>query len=108
MIVEGVETRALTTTTANATLGVGTVQEAVTVTGTPTIDIVNVREQRSQRMDTLEALPTGARDYTALGKVMLGVSQGNTDRQDVGGAFAEINNGLSVHGSLGGQSRGDL
>ena len=105
VIVEGVETRALTTTTANATLGVGAVQEAVTVTGAPTIDIVNVREQRSQRMDTLEALPTGARDYTALGKVMLGVSQGNTDRQDVGGAFAEINNGLSVHGSLGGQSR---
>lgn len=105
VIVEGIDTSALTTTTANATLGVGTVQEAVTVTGTPTIDIVNVREQRSQRMDTLEALPTGARDYTALGKVMLGVSQGNTDRQDVGGAFAEINNGLSVHGSLGGQSR---
>ncbi len=105
VVLEGLEARALVATTANATLAVGGVQETVTVSGTPRVDVINVREQRSQTLETLEALPTGARDYTGLGKALLGVSQGNTDRQDVGGAFAEINTGLSVHGSLGGQSR---
>ena len=68
VVIEEIGTRALAATTANATLRVGTLEEAVTVSGAenPIVDIVNTREQRSQRMETLEALPTGARDYTAV------------------------------------------
>ena len=94
--------------TINAEMVVGGVEETITVTAaTPIVDVVNAAEQRGQQMDTLEALPTGARDLTALTKVTLGVVCGNANRQDVGGALAEINTGLSVHGSHGDQARMD-
>ena len=103
---EGVELVSNFTGTVNGVLAVGGLEETVTVSGeTPSVDIVNVQTQQRQDMDVLEALPTGARDLTALAGIMLGVTPSNANRNDVGGLMSEINTGLVVHGSHGDQGR---
>ena len=106
LVNEEVELAANFTGTVNGVLAVGAVQETVTVSGqTPVVDIINVQTQQRQDMDVLEALPTGARDLTALAGILLAVTPSNANRNDVGGLMAEINTGLSVHGSHGDQGR---
>ncbi|MGE3577856.1 MAG: carboxypeptidase regulatory-like domain-containing protein, partial [Vicinamibacterales bacterium] len=103
---EGVEISAGFTATANSDMKVGGLEETVTVTGaSPVVDIQNVRTQDVNRMDVVEALPTGARDLTAFAGLTLGVVNSTQGRNDVGGSMAETNTSLSIHGSRGDDSK---
>ena len=59
---EGLEVSAGFTSTVNADLTVGGLEETVTVTGaSPIVDIQNTRQQQVLRAEVLEALPAGQR-----------------------------------------------
>jgi len=85
------------TTTVDAQLQVGSVQESVTVTGeAPTVDVSQVTRQTVLDRDMIQTLPTG-RNYGNLGQLITGVMTNRTD--DVGGALGDPMPSLSVHGS---------
>jgi hypothetical protein len=103
---EGVELSAGFTPTVNAEMRVGAVTETITVTGaTPVVDAQNVRTQQVLKYEVLEALPSGARDLTQLASLTLGMTASTQGRNDVGGALAETNTGLAIHGSRGDDGR---
>ena len=85
---------------------VGAVEETVTVTGaSPVVDTQSTRTQQVMDLDVLEALPSGARDLTQFVSLTLGVTASTAGRNDVGGAMAESNTGLSIHGGRGDDGR---
>ena len=105
-VVEEVDLAPDFTATVNAVMPVGALEETVTVTGeSPTVDIVNVQTQQRQDMDTLEALPSGARGISSLAGLTLAATNTTSGRNDVGGALEDLNTGLSIHGSEGDQGR---
>src|SRR2546428_2113926 len=72
---DGIELSAGFTATANAEMRVGGLEETVTVTGaSPVVDIQNVRAQQVMKSETLEALPSGARDLTQFASLTLGAT----------------------------------
>ena len=90
------------TATANADMKVGGLEETVTVTGaSPVVDIQNVRAQQVMKYETLESLPSGARDLTQFASLTLGATSSTAGRNDVGGAMAESNTSLAIHGGRG-------
>ena len=99
---EGIVLSSGFTATANADMKVGGLEETVTVTGaSPVVDIQNVRSQSVMKYETLEALPSGARDLTQFASLTLGATASTAGRNDVGGAMAESNTGLTIHGGRG-------
>lgn len=101
-VVEGLDLTAGVTTTANAQLAVGGLEETVTVSGvTPTVDIQNVKTQASMDLDVLEALPSGQRDLLQFASLTLGVTPSTQGRNDVGGSMGDSNTGLTIHGGRG-------
>ena len=78
----------------------------MTVTGaSPVVDIQNVRTQQVMKYETLEALPSGARDLSQFAALTLGATSSTQGRNDVGGALADLNTSVVVHGGRGDDSK---
>ena len=90
------------TTSVDAELRVGALEETVTVTGTaPTVDVQNATRQTVLDRETVQSLPT-ARNYYSLGTLATGVncaSGATSICQDVGGALGDTMSSLTTHGS---------
>lgn len=99
---EGVELTSSFTATVNAVMQVGTLQEAVTVSGaSPTVDIQNVMQQKAFTRDTIEVLPTGSKSWGAVAALVPGVKL--TGAQNVGGTGAS-NATATIHGGTGAEA----
>ena len=97
---EMVELTGTATTTVNADLRVGNLQETVTVTGeTPTVDVQSSTRNAVLNKDIIDALPT-SRNAFALGVLIPGmnVRNGFGPVTDVGGATGPDTLALSIHG----------
>ena len=102
---EGIELSAGFTATVHAELGIGAVEETVTVTGaSPVVDVQNVRVQETFDRELLEAVPT-SKSFMGMQALTLGANGGganyfsmNGDR-DVGGSNHEGIVALKIHGS---------
>ena len=97
---EMVELTGTSTTTVNADLRVGNLQETVTVTGeTPIVDTQSSTRQAVLNKDIIDALPT-SRNAFALGVLIPGmnVRNGFGPVTDVGGATGPDTLALSIHG----------
>ncbi|HZP47138.1 MAG TPA: TonB-dependent receptor [Vicinamibacterales bacterium] len=82
--------------TVNAKLGVGSVQETVTVTGdSPTVDTRSNLQQTVMNQEKLEGIPSG-RDPWSVAKIIPGVQVAT---YDVGGTQSIQQSSLSAHGS---------
>jgi hypothetical protein len=95
---EGVELTTGFTATVNADLGVGAVEETVTVTGAaPIVDVTGVQQQEVFSGETVRALPIGKNMgiYTVM---IPAATQGSLANQDVGGTKGEATQNFSVHG----------
>jgi hypothetical protein len=102
---EGLELTSGFTVQANAEMKVGQVAETITVTGaTPVVDVQSARTQQMLRAETLDALPSGLHDLTALVTLTLGATT-STLHNDVGGNQGELSTGIAIHGSKGDDSR---
>src|SRR2546428_6405942 len=94
---EGLELTTAFTTTVNAELKVGTLEETVTVSGAaPVVDTQNVIQQQTIARSTLDAVPTTRRSgaYAAL----LPGAVGTATTQDVGGTQGEGGAAFGIHG----------
>jgi hypothetical protein len=97
---ENVELTGTLTTTVNADLKVGTLQETVTVTGeTPTVDTQNSTRVAVLDKDVIDALPT-SRNSFSLGVLIPGMNVSNAfgSVTDVGGATGPSTLALNIHG----------
>ncbi|MGH9160753.1 MAG: carboxypeptidase regulatory-like domain-containing protein, partial [Vicinamibacteraceae bacterium] len=84
--------------TINAELGVGTLEDRVTVTGeSPVVDTRSNVQQTVMGQEILEAIPTG-RDAWSLAKIIPGVAVGT---YDVGGTQGMQQSDITAHGSRG-------
>src|SRR5207249_2411491 len=84
------------TATINADLAVGTLEEAITVTGaSPLVDVQRSVSQSVMTRETLDTIPTG-KDPFAVGQLIAGVT---TSTPDVGGTQIMQQPTLQVHGS---------
>jgi hypothetical protein len=85
------------TTTINAEMRVGAVEETVTVTGeAPIVDVSTTTREAVLDSNTVDALPT-ARNYLTLARLIPGTSAGGTD---VGGSVIQrVGGSVTVHGS---------
>lgn len=93
---EGVELPANFTSTINAEMKVGALEESVTVTGaSPIVDVSNTQRTQVLTRDLLDSLPS-ARNYSSLAALMPGVKMSNTD---VGGNQQMEQIYMRVHGS---------
>jgi hypothetical protein len=93
---EGVELPANFTSTINADLKVGALEESVTVTGaSPIVDVSNTQRTQVLNRELLDAIPS-ARNYSGLAALMPGVKMSNTD---VGGNQQMEQIYMRVHGS---------
>ena len=93
---EGIVLPTSFTATVNAELSIGTVEEAVTVTGaSPLVDIQRSVSQSVMTRETLDTIPTG-KDPFAVGQLIAGVT---TSTPDVGGTQIMQQPTLQVHGS---------
>jgi hypothetical protein len=99
LIREGINVRASFTATIDGELGVGSLQESVTVSGaSPVIDTSSTAVANTFDTQTMKDLPT-ARDFAALMSVTPGVTM---TRVDVGGSSAMSETGWTVYGMSGG------
>src|SRR5262245_26930489 len=93
---EGVELPANFTSTINADLKVGALEESVTVTGaSPIVDVSNTQRTQVLNRELLDSIPS-ARNYSGLAALMPGVKMSNTD---VGGNQQMEQIYMRVHGS---------
>lgn len=92
---EGVELTAGFTAPLNAALGVGALEETVTVSGrSPVIDVQRVQERQVVTRDVLDSLPMN-KDWGAIGALTVGVAP---ESQDVGGVRDSYMPYLAAHG----------
>ena len=92
---EGILLSAGFTANINAELGVGGIEETITVTGaSPVVDIQNVRRQSSIDAEALATLPVGMKHVNNL----ITVTPGFTGLADVGGRYSQPGN---YHGKAG-------
>ncbi|PYQ79106.1 MAG: hypothetical protein DMG01_09755, partial [Acidobacteria bacterium] len=93
---EGIELPANFTSTINAELRVGAIEETVTVTGdSPVVDVKSATQQQVLSRDLLDAVPTG-RNIWAVGSTLTGVT---LSAPDVGGTAGMQQTYMAVHGS---------
>jgi len=99
---EGIELSGSFIATVNAEMGVGGLEETVTVTGeSPIVDVQNVSQQRVMSQDVLDAIPTGRSQFNAA-VLIPGVS---TSQADVGGTNTLQITTMTIHGGRGGDFR---
>src|SRR5712692_3462389 len=92
---EGVDLPTNFTSTINAELKVGSLQESVTVTGqSPVVDVQSAASRTVLSRDTLDSIPTG-RTIQSVGQLVVGVT---LNVPDVGGSRAMQQTYMSVHG----------
>jgi hypothetical protein len=92
---DGVELPANFTSTINADLKVGSLEETVVVSGqSPVVDVQTTVHTQVLNRDTLDALPTG-RTIQGLGQLVVGVA---LSIPDVGGTRAMQQTYMSTHG----------
>ena len=95
---EGVELTAGFTATVNATMGVGALEETITVSGAaPIVDTQNIIQQRVISREVRDALPLSA-NSGAFVTIIPGATQVAAN-QDVGGTKGENTQQFTVHGS---------
>src|SRR5205823_11957578 len=93
---EGIELPANFTSTINAELRVGAIEETVTVTGdSPVVDVKSATQQQVLSRDLLDAVPTG-RNIWAVGSMLTGVT---LSAPDVGGTAGMQLSSIDVPGS---------
>jgi hypothetical protein len=99
---EGVELTGSFIATINADLGIGGVEETLTVTGeSPIVDVQNVSQQRVMGKEVLDAIPSGRSQFNAA-VLIPGVS---TSQADVGGTNTLQITTMTIHGGRGGDFR---
>ena len=99
LVRDGIELSGSVIATVNAELGVGAVEETITVTGdSPDVDIRNVVQETTLDHEVRSALPTG-RNLVQMSELIPGITiQVSGSVHDVGGT--ELNRGASmIHGS---------
>src|SRR5262245_19827473 len=83
------------TATVNAELGVGTLEETVTVTGaSPVVDVTSAAKTAVLDREAIDAIPTG-RSIQGMGQLVVGI---NLNLPDTGGARAMQQTYMSTHG----------
>jgi hypothetical protein len=83
------------TATLNAELGVGTLEETITVTGaSPVVDVTSAAKTAVLDREAIDLIPTG-RSVQGMGQLVLGVS---LNLPDTGGARAMQQTYMSTHG----------
>jgi hypothetical protein len=98
---EGVELQSNFTATINIELGVGTLQESVTVSGaSPVVDVSQNVKQQVLTREVLDAVPT-AKTIQSIGQLVLGVT---LNSPDVGGSRAMQQTYFAIRGTGGAQS----
>jgi hypothetical protein len=92
---EQVELPANFTSTINAELQVGALEQAVTVTGaSPVVDVVNVLRQQVVSKEVLETLPI-SKSLASFTAIVPGLAGG----RDIGGVTGDRPVGVTIHGS---------
>ena len=105
---DGVDVTGTLTTTVNAELRVGAVNETVVVTGAaPTVDVRGIRQERVINQELLDALPFGRTPQTAALLIPGSTAVSTFGAIEIGGTNIIMTGGgqTSVHGSRGGDSR---
>ena len=93
---EGIKLPTSFTATVNADMAVGTLEEALTVTGeSPLVDVRRSVSQTVMNREVRDTIPTG-KDPFAVGQLIAGVT---TNTPDVGGTQIMQQPTLQVHGS---------
>ena len=88
------------TATLNAELGVGALEETITVTGaSPVVDVTSAAKTSVLNREAIDLIPTG-RSIQGMGQLVLGVS---LNLPDTGGARAMQQTYMSTHGMTHGQ-----
>jgi hypothetical protein len=83
------------TATLNAELGVGSLEETITVTGaSPVVDVTSTAKAQVLNREAIDLIPTG-RSIQGLGQLVVGVS---LNLPDTGGARAMQQTYMSTHG----------
>jgi hypothetical protein len=92
---DGLQLPAEFTATVNAELGVGTLEETITVTGaSPVVDVTSAAKTAVLDREAIDLIPTG-RSIQGMGQLVLGVS---LNLPDTGGARAMQQTYMSTHG----------
>jgi hypothetical protein len=95
---EGVVLTTNFTATVNGELGVGTIEETVTVSGaSPLVDTRNVTQQKTISQEVLTAVPT-SKTMIAMAQLMPAATAAPS-AQDVGGSRGEATSRISIHGT---------
>src|SRR6478609_3569881 len=98
---EGIELQSNFVATIDVQLGVGALQESVTVSGaSPVVDVQSNVKQQVLSREVLDAVPT-AKTIQGLGQLVLGV---RLDAPDVGGSRAMQQTYFTIRGTGGAQS----
>jgi hypothetical protein len=94
---DGITLAGAATTTVDADLRVGSLEETITVTGeAPTVDVQSTTRQAVLDTDAIAALPT-TRNYATLARMIPGT---NSNVNDVGGgAIQDVGGSTTIHGS---------
>ena len=98
---EGIELVGSFTATINAEMGVGAVQETITVSAdSPVVDLQNTSRQQVISNEVIDAIPAGRSHYdlAALVPGLNGVQFGRSGFQDVGGTNNLQIAALTIHG----------
>jgi hypothetical protein len=92
---DGLQLPAEFTATLNAELGVGTLEETITVTGaSPVVDVTSAAKTSVLDREAIDLIPTG-RSIQGMGQLVVGV---NLNLPDTGGARAMQQTYMSTHG----------
>ena len=92
---DGLELPSEFTATLNAELGVGALEETITVTGaSPVVDVTSAAKTSVLNREAMDLIPTG-RSIQGLGQLVVGVS---LSLPDTGGARAMQQTYMSTHG----------
>src|SRR5262245_4636169 len=103
---EGIELSAGFTANVSADLKVGSVEETVTVSGaSPIVDGQNATSQNGLKTETMNQLPSGAKNLMAYASMTLGAMPSTPGRNDVGGDKSEQSTGIIRHGGRGDDGR---
>ena len=103
---EGLELSAGFTANVSADLKVGSLEETVTVSGaTPIVDVQSARTQNVLKAETMDRLPSGAKNLMAFASMTLGAMPSSGGRNDVGGDKGEQATGIILHGGRGDDGR---
>ena len=94
---DGVQLTGSFTTTINADLTIGSLEETLTVSGqSPVVDLETVTKERTLQRDVMDAVPTGNRDVRQLAFMLPGVVANNLS--NVGGV-SFVTDVVTVHNS---------